>query len=243
MTKDKIFEPVLDEIHNEDIKEFAKYLIDNECVEYFWVAAASSSGKYHPAYSLGEMGLARHTVAVVRFLLWILELEYMSEKVSDRKRDLLIIACLVHDWRKLGEPDKPKKSTVFLHPILAANMIRKYEGQFLDEGEIEFIASCVETHMGQWCTNKRSSEELPKISNAFQFYVHLADYLSSRRDLDMQFDDWEKPELPDINIYTLDFGRYKGQKLLDVVQNDPDYVEWMRRDYQKWPIRDLLKQL
>ena len=33
----------------------------------FWTMPASTSGKYHPAHSLGQGGLIRHTRAVVLF--------------------------------------------------------------------------------------------------------------------------------------------------------------------------------
>ena len=33
--------------------------------DYFFHVAASSTGKYHPAYALGEGGLVRHTKAAV----------------------------------------------------------------------------------------------------------------------------------------------------------------------------------
>ena len=32
----------------------------NSLPEYFWKVAASSTGKYHPEFSLGEGGLVRH---------------------------------------------------------------------------------------------------------------------------------------------------------------------------------------
>ena len=41
--------------------------------EYWYHVGASSTGKYHPEYSLGEGGLMRHTVALVRILNYMLE--------------------------------------------------------------------------------------------------------------------------------------------------------------------------
>ena len=62
-----IVQPVLNTFENNDIKDFAIVLLDN-LPEYIWHVGASSTGKYHPAYSLGELGLMRHQIAVVRFL-------------------------------------------------------------------------------------------------------------------------------------------------------------------------------
>ena len=75
MTKEDVFVPILENIKNEDIKEFAQYLITHDCPGYFYEIGASSTGKYHPQYAVGELGLARHTCALVRFLVWITELE------------------------------------------------------------------------------------------------------------------------------------------------------------------------
>ena len=52
-------QPVLNTFENDDIKDFAIVLLDN-LPEYIWHVGASSTGKYHPAYSLGEGGLMRH---------------------------------------------------------------------------------------------------------------------------------------------------------------------------------------
>ena len=70
-----IVQSVLNTFENDDIKDFAIVLLNN-LPEYIWRVPASSTGKYHPAYSLGEGGLMRHQVAVVRFLNFFLELEH-----------------------------------------------------------------------------------------------------------------------------------------------------------------------
>lgn len=243
MTKEDVFVPILENIKNEDIKEFAQYLIVHDCPDYFYEIGASSTGKYHPQYAVGELGLARHTCALVRFLIWITELEYVKEKIDDRTRDLLIVAGLVHDWKKLGEENEKQRYTVFLHPVLAANTIRKYSGKFLTEKEIEFIASCVETHMGEFNEDKRSTDVLPKPQNDYQFLVHLADYLASRKPLDMEFDEWKKPELPPLDTYVLNFGKYKDERLVEVAQKDKGYIDWLKENYGREPVRSLLKQL
>ena len=44
-------------IKTEKIREFVLNFLENEVPEYFKTIPASSSGKYHPASSLGEGGL------------------------------------------------------------------------------------------------------------------------------------------------------------------------------------------
>ena len=54
-------------IENDDLRILAEEMIKT-IPEYWYHVGASSTGKYHPKYSLGEGGLMRHTVALVRIL-------------------------------------------------------------------------------------------------------------------------------------------------------------------------------
>ena len=80
----KMIEPILDSFENADIKEFCQVLIEN--LPLYWrEVPASSTGKYHPSYALGEGGLMRHSISVVRFLNWFFDLE-QYQKVLYRQR-------------------------------------------------------------------------------------------------------------------------------------------------------------
>lgn len=239
--------PILNTIANDDIREFAEVLLDG-VPDYIWHVGASSTGKYHPEYSLGEGGLMRHQIAVVRFLNFFFELEQYNTKLTDRQRDLMRVAGLLHDCRKSGEQSDYERSkyTKFDHPIQAANTIRNFDGKYLNHDEIEFIANCIESHMGSWNLDKKTGKELPKPQNGFQKLVHLADYLASRKDLTMSFEGYEQPkiELPDINTYELEFGKYKGQKLIDVWSNHKDYFAWCEENnVLREPVKSLIGQL
>ena len=59
-------------IENDDLRILAEEMIKT-IPEYWYHVGASSTGKYHPKYSLGEGGLMRHTVALVRILNYMLE--------------------------------------------------------------------------------------------------------------------------------------------------------------------------
>ena len=63
--KCKALETELNLIQNEQLKTLAQRLV-LKLPDYFFTVAASSTGKYHPAYSLGTGGLLRHTKAAVR---------------------------------------------------------------------------------------------------------------------------------------------------------------------------------
>ena len=238
--------PILATIVNDDIREFATVLVDN-LPSYIWEVGASSTGKYHPAYSLGVGGLMRHQIAVVRFLNFFFELEQYKTPLGDRKMDLMRVAGLVHDGRKSGEQVDYERSkfTKFDHPLQMANIIRSYDGQYLNHDEIEFIAHCVESHMGQWNTDRKSSTVLPKPLDIYQHFVHLADYLASRKDLTMNFDGYAQPkiEMPNVDEYVLNFGKHNGKKLVDVFARHRDYLDWCKENLRKEPLMSLIKQL
>lgn len=238
--------PILNTIVNEDIREFAKVLVEG-LPSYIWEVGASSTGKYHPAYSLGLGGLMRHQIAVVRFLNYFFELEQYNTKFTSREMDLMRVAGLVHDGRKSGEQTDYERSkfTKFDHPLQMANVIRSYDGQYLNHDELEFIAHCIEAHMGSWNTDKKSSVVLPKPIDEYQRFVHLADYLASRKDLTMAFDESAQPkvELPDVNEYVLNFGKHSGKSLVYVFEHHRDYLEWCKENIKREPLMSLIKLL
>ena len=243
--KSKIFDSILNTIENEDIRHFAE-----ECIEtipdYFWEVGASSTGKYHPQYALGELGLARHTCALVRFLNHILNVDCFGDKFTSREKDLMRVAGMMHDTRKSGDDTDYAKSkyTKFDHPLLAANEIRSLIG-FISPEELEIVATTIESHMGQWNTDKRSSVVLPLPTNKYQKMIHLADYLASRKDIEVLFDGFEVPkkEIVKLEDYVLNFGKHSGEKLVDVAQSDPSYISWAKENMNREPIKSFLAQL
>lgn len=246
--QNRMITPILDTIVNDDIREFAKVLVEG-LPSYIWEVGASSTGKYHPAYSLGEGGLMRHQIAVVRFLNYFFELEQYNTKFTSRECDLMRVAGLVHDGRKSGEQTDYERSkfTKFDHPLQMANAIRSYEGKYLNHDELEFCAHCIESHMGQWSTDRKSSVVLPKPMDDYQQFVHLADYLASRKDLTMAFDKVEitapKSEPVNIDDYVVSFGKYKGTKLVDLYNKDRSYCMWLKDNSYQREIVEMIKQV
>ena len=240
----RIFESLIDTFENEDIKQFAENCIDS-IPEYFWHVGASSTGKYHPSYALGELGLARHTCALVRFLNHMLSIDCIKNDFSSRERDLMRVAGVMHDSMKSGTDEDYARSkyTKFDHPILAANKIRSMSG--LPNDEIEMIATTIESHMGQWNSDRRSKVTLPTPQNKYQKLVHLADYLASRKDIEVLFDEefQKKEEIPDINTYIIPFGKYKGKTLPEIKEIDPGYISWAKENMTKDPVKTLLTQM
>lgn len=242
-----LVQSILNTFENEDIKEFATVLLDN-LPEYIWRVPASSTSKYHPAYSLGEGGLMRHQIAVVRFLNFFLELEQYNSKLTSRERDLIRLSGLVHDGRKSGSQEDYEKSkyTKFNHPLLMADVVRSFDGQYLSHEEIELVADTISRHMGQWNTDKKSDVVLPKPNNKYSRMVHTADYLASRKSLALDFDNLVI-EQPAAMTFTedavLDFGKHKGRRYIDVYKSEPDYFDWVEKNVHKYEILNTIKAM
>ena len=242
----KIVQPILDTFENDDIKEFATVLLDNT-PDYIWHVGASSTGKYHPAYSLGEGGLMRHQIAVVRFLNFFFALEQYNSKLTSREMDLMRLAGLMHDARKSGSQEDYEKSkyTKFNHPVLMADVVRSFDGQYLSHDEIELVANTISKHMGQWSTDKKSSLELPKPNDKYSRLVHLADYLASRKDLTMDFEGYvATPTAVTFDPeYKLSFGKYSGTRLIDVYKMKPDYISWCEENISRADLQQMIKAM
>ena len=186
-------EYLIEQLHleNEDIKEFAETII--EATPPYWkIVPASSSGKYHPNMSLGRGGLIRHTLALIKFLNWTWEIKCMNEKWTSRERDLVRVAGLMHDaWKSGTQADYDKNPyTKHEHPIIASNMIMRYKGcGIIPDDEIEAIATTIETHMGEFVSSPHSDIILGEPKNKLQKMLHWADYLASRKDIEIKFED------------------------------------------------------
>lgn len=187
MDKIDCFKKEISYLNNLEYIEDFKYLIDN-LPDYFFEVAASSTGKYHPGFSLGDGGLLRHSKVAVRIAYELLNDPCIGDKYTNREKDLMIIALALHDGIKHGIPEE--KYTRADHPLLAAKYIRENKDKLkMNDEDIEFICKVIETHMGPWNTHPYTKEEiLPIPKDKYQNFVHMCDYLASRKFLDVKFD-------------------------------------------------------
>lgn len=187
MNREEIFKIELDYIKDVRIRkaclEMLKILPD-----YFFEIEASSTGKYHPEYALGKGGLVRHTKAAVRIAVDLLSDPSIGDKYAALEKDLMIMGIILHDGVKCGVPKE--KYTRFDHPILMADIIMDNEEVLgLEMEEIEFVCDVIRTHMGPWTTDYNGVEVLEKPTTKYQNFVHMCDYLASRKALLVPFDE------------------------------------------------------
>ena len=187
MDKEEMFLDELEYIKDENLQEVLLNII-NMLPDYWFVEAASSTGKYHPEYALGEGGLLRHSKAAMRIGYELLSNPCIGDKYTDKEKDLMLISLLVHDGLKLGLPKE--KYTRFDHPILMGKFILdNYKEIGLDKKDAEFMNDVIKTHMGPWTTDYDGNEVLEKPKTKYQNFVHMCDFLASRKCLLVPFDE------------------------------------------------------
>lgn len=185
MNKKEVFNKEYSYIKNKKYVENIGIIIDL-LPDYFFEVAASSTGKYHPNFSLGEGGLVRHTKAVVRIAQELLSNNSVFNSFTSDEKDMMICAMLIHDGLKHGLVKS--EYTVFDHPLQISKFVKDNKNKLtLNEEEIKFICDAVETHMGEWTKDYKGNEVLTKPTTKYQKFVHMCDFLASRKFLDIKF--------------------------------------------------------
>ena len=185
----EVFNKELSYIKNERYRENAKKIIEL-LPDYFFEVPAASTGKYHPPFAQGDGGLVRHTKAAVRIAKTLLDNEIIGSVFKQEEKDLMIIGLIIHDGLKYGI--EKEKYTRVDHPILISNYLKDNKDKLtLTENEIMFICNVVETHMGAFTKDFRGNEVLERPINKYQKFVHMCDDLSSKKYLDIKFENNE----------------------------------------------------
>lgn len=199
--REEIFSKELSFITDDGIRKFVTIII-NELPEYFFKVPASSTGKYHPSYTLGDGGLVRHVKAAVNIAHEILQTTIFD--FNEREKDIIYSSLILHDGLKHGEEKNIKynkdgeSNTVFEHPLIMGNFIIKkyYESKeyLLPFSTMFSISSAIRSHMGQWTTSNYSTSTLPEPRTQVEKFVHLCDYLASRKNIIYLLDEEEKDQ-------------------------------------------------
>jgi len=182
--KSDIFNTELERINDEKIRESTIYILNN-LPDYFYKIPASSSGKYHPIFSLGEGGLVRHVKVAER----IAE-EYFRDEVfcnfDEHKKDLIRMAILLHDGFKSGM--EYCGHTVTEHPLLMSKyLLENICNLSMDKQDVKDVARMISTHMGPWVNDKKGNKVLDIPKNEDELFVHNCDYIASRNFLNVCF--------------------------------------------------------
>ncbi len=175
----------VERIKDSELREYISDLLE-KVPTYFWEIPASSTGKYHPSYALGERGLVRHTRAAVQIALDLFENKTICT-FNDLEKDIIVAALILHDTVKHGIPGG--KYTVSNHGMLV-EMVAEYDVDSADEEEVlSILFKAIRSHMGQWNKDYRTGKKVsPVPMTELEKFVHLCDYLASRKCLEINFE-------------------------------------------------------
>ena len=233
MTKEEklsYFEKEIELIQSDDLKLFLTVAVEN-MFDYVFIKSASSSGRYHPMSDLGDGGLLRHIKGVFYLGYDMLKLEQNIPLYSLREQDMILISLILHDSWKYGNNEEEKKHTIAEHPLLASAWVKQDNifNDIISQEDRNFIGDCIASHSGQWNTNKKKEEILPKPQTLSQQFVHLCDYIASRRYLNFDFSVTEtKVDNPiEPKDYMITFGqKHNGHTLQQIYETDYSYLTW-----------------
>jgi hypothetical protein len=160
-------------IENPHIREFAGCMWAN-APTYFWVIPASSSGQHHWATYVG--GLADHVFMGMHVASELAA----TYGLSPIERDCAIAAIAGHDCLKYGIDYDARYFD--MHPFLPRSFYREITDMVPSE-TWETIMCAVERHMGNISDGGWTSVGRVRPETSVEIVVHLADYMSSRRDI------------------------------------------------------------
>lgn len=250
MEKKAVFKELLDKFETEEMRLYCEDMIE-QIPDYFFTMPSSTSGKFHNATQCKPHGQVYHVIMFGSIMNYLLALKCNREKFkSPVQRDAMRCVPIFHDAIKCGWDGS--QYTVHEHPMLAGAWVREIHVEHdIDDSIKERIARMCERHSGEWTTNKRSTVVLPEPENEMEILVHECDILSSRPDIDMQPSEYlksvlgEEPEdLPSLDNYVIPFGKkHKGELLVQVAKDDPEYIAWCKENITSMPMRQLLTLL
>ena len=193
MNKKEIFYDEINYIKDESLRKSLGELIEL-LPDYFFKEPAASTGKYHPSYAQGEGGLLRHTKAAVRIGYELLQDLSIGKKYTDHEKDLMLMALLLHDGFKKGLVEE--RYTRFDHPLIASKVVLDNASKVgLSSEDAKFISDAIKTHMGDYTVDYNGNEVLEKPHTKYQNFVHMCDFLASRKCLLVPFNEHNNIEI------------------------------------------------
>ena len=187
MKKD-IFNVELSRVKNENVRVSIETILEM-LPDYFYEVPASSSGKYHPSFSLGEGGLVRHVKVAMRALEEILRNESFGV-YDDYTKDLMRMALILHDGFKSGLTNTGHTRSD--HPVIMSNFLLDNKDKLLiSEEDLQFVSDLILTHMGPWNKDREGNVIMPTPQTSEEKIIHLCDYIASRNFLNVSFENNE----------------------------------------------------
>lgn len=221
MKTSELFNMELNYISNDTLRKIVSETLDAspKCIQIIPASSskryhpeyATIDGKFNNDGTVYEGGLMRHIKAAVGIAHCMIENDIFTNMVMSKEdkeaedftekrqaySDIAYASLILHDCKK--PDDTPKHSTRFDHPLLAAKLFKEVAKNYITQdnmGYMQFVITgiyrCIASHMGQYCTAPYAKGVvLPKPNSGIEHFVHIADYLASRRFLTFEFDKYD----------------------------------------------------
>ena len=247
--KISVFAPMLEKFETDEMRLYCADMI-KQIPDYIFHIPSSTSGKYHNATQCLPHGQIYHIIMFAEILNYLLALKCNREKFkSPKQRDAMRCVPIFHDALKCGNDGG--LYTVHEHPMLAGEWVRTAQIEHdIDAYAKEAIAKMCERHSGEFVGSKKSRLVLPEPCNDMERMIHMCDILSSRNNLDMPIPDYLRDIFDDIEEeikfdenYVLDFGQFKGSKMVDIYATNPDYLDWCENNIHKFEVVAMIKAM
>ena len=247
MNKSDVFDKFLNSFETDELREYCRDMIEKS-PNYIWSIPSSTSYKYHNKTQCQPGGQLYHILMACEIMNYILGLKYIKEKWDKPKqRDCFRTGICLHDMLKCGLNEHEPLFTQHEHPVWCSDWIEKTEVEHdIDNKLKKYIGRLVASHSGEWVSSNRTSIILPEVENDEQFLIHLCDYLGSRSNIDMIYDEEtinainSFQKAPSIDEYKMPFGKHAGKLLSEI---PIEYLKWLSTTELKEPLRSLLKEV
>ena len=133
--------------------------------------------------------------------------------------------------------DGKTEVTVTNHPELASQFILSINKEYklISDEDALYIANAIKKHMGQW-----DNFNLEDYQNDGEKILHVADYMASRKNLQILFENKEHEKiLPKVNEYVVNFGKYNGKRFDEIPK---DYLIWCNENIKRPIFSSMLKK-
>ena len=168
---EKHFSKELKQIKSMTLSNIVRTALENVSDD-FWKMSASSSGVNHPKTSNGCGGQITH----IKSAFWIAHTLCGVAPVSERTKDLILSAILLHDIEKKSHniDSHAKCGAIAVEKIMHDMHNRKVLSFDFPMDQRKSLLRLVENHMGHYGDNYNPG-------NIDEFIVHAADMIASRK--------------------------------------------------------------
>ena len=143
------------------------------------------------------VGIAHSMIETDIFKNLALRANINDDEIVEIYKDAAYAALILHDCCK--PDDTEKHGTRFDHPLLAAKLFKEVAAKYVTKDNMDYmrmtiplVHGCIASHMGEFCTAPYAKGIiLPKPQCGIEEFVHMADFLASRKFLIFDFDKYD----------------------------------------------------